>query len=70
MGQANTGQMFYNEIIVSAMSWRANVAGTVEAIFGDCNAYQRFLTRYKLDESEHPCLRLAPSDWDSPFHEG
>lgn len=68
--QVTYSYLWYNEIIIDAVHWRAHMPDVVEAIFGNRDAHQAFLAEFDLSERSHPFLELDSMDWTSPFREG
>jgi len=65
--QTKTANLFYNEIIIDAVSWRAQLPGVIEAIYGDRALHSRFLHTYGLDAAQLPFLTINRMDWENPF---
>ena len=65
--EARYGSLGYNEIIVDAVSWRDQLPGVIEAIYGDRALHRRFLVEYGLDAKRLPYLALDRNNWENPF---
>ena len=57
----------YNEIIIDAVSWRDQLPGVIEAVYGDRALHHRFLKEYGLDATQLPFLTINRMDWENPF---
>ena len=68
--QTKYRNLFYNEVIVDAPSWRTRLPEAVEAVFGSRRHHEAFLTTFGLSEETHPYLELDSNDWESPFAAG
>ena len=78
-GAANWNDFMYNEFIVSAKKWNANLPHTIEAFFFKCGELDtvarirstrlQFLRAYHLQTSQVPLLCIDIGEWgdDGPF---
>ena len=57
----------YNEMIIDAESWRDQLPGVIEAIYGDRGLHSRFLKEYGIDATQLPFLTINTMDWENPF---
>ena len=56
-----------NEIIVDAKRWRENLPFVVEAIFGNRDAHERFLSSFNLEPADYPFLEIDVHNWQQPL---
>ena len=68
--QARYASLDYNEIIIDAVSWRDQLPGVIEAIYGDRALHHRFLREYGLDATQLPFLTIDRMNWENPFSLG
>ena len=65
--ERSSGQAKYNEIVLDASFWRANMPLAVEAVVGDANLANGFITAFGLDREAYPLLTLDPRNFERPF---
>ena len=68
--QTRYAHLNYNEVIIDAVSWRDQLPGVIEAIYGDRALHRRFLVEYGLDATQLPFLTLDRMNWENPFSLG
>lgn len=69
-------RLFYNEIIVDAVHWRAHMPDAVEAVYGSRALHQKFLEYYQgegVTATSHPFVGIDVADrfggaWTAPFY--
>lgn len=68
--QQHWHRLWYNEIIIDAPHWRERLPDVIEAIFGNRELYDSFVSHYHLDEARFPLVSVDMSDWEQPFKAG